>query len=89
MSFAPGNVPVHARPVEPTIEDLEFLHATGAGAHEAAARLGFPTTDALEKWLRNHGGRDLYRRLAARDRPLQVETGFDRTIFYTRRRCTA
>lgn len=89
MSFVPGNTAANKRDVDATTEDLEFLITTRAGTHEAAARVGFPTTDALEKWLRNHGRLDIYRRLHERDTTVTVETGFDRTIFYTRRRCTA
>ena len=78
-----------ARPEAETLEDLEFLYDTGAGALEAAHRAGFPTVDALEKWLRAHHGKDLYARLAARDTSVRTETEFDRTIFYTRRRCAS
>lgn len=58
-----------ARPVEATIEDLEFISRTGAGAEEAATRVGFPDSEALEKWLTRRSRYDLWRTLKHRDAP--------------------
>jgi hypothetical protein len=57
----------NARDVDATIEDLTWLADHHVGAHEAARRAGFPTYDALEKWLRRWDRYDLMARLRAHD----------------------
>lgn len=54
-----------ARDETAVIEDATFLADTGTSLTEAAARLGFPTDEALAKWLRLHGQRALANRLQA------------------------
>lgn len=49
------------------IEDLEFLDSTGVGATEAAERSGFPSAEAMEKWLERHDRYDLWLRMKRRD----------------------
>lgn len=56
-----------ARQVSDVIEDLEFLDSTGVGGREAAERTGFPTSEALEKWLERHDRYDLWLSLKKRD----------------------
>jgi hypothetical protein len=56
-----------ARPVADVIEDLEFLNESLTGARVAAERTGFPTAEALEKWLERHGRADLWQSLKKRD----------------------
>lgn len=51
-----------------TLEDLTFLADHGTGLAEAAERAGFPTAEAAEKWLRNHGQRPLLSRLLDQER---------------------
>ncbi|MGI8682049.1 MAG: hypothetical protein ACR2JO_07955 [Mycobacteriales bacterium] len=46
------------------IEDLTWMAETGETVAGAAHRLGF-SADALNSWCRDHGRRDLYRRLTA------------------------
>lgn len=42
------------------IEDLQFLADCHVGATEAATRTGFPSTEALEKWLQRRHHHDLW-----------------------------
>lgn len=46
------------------LEELEFLLKCGTPAGEAIRRLGFPTADAAETFLRRRGRRDLARRVS-------------------------
>lgn len=39
------------RDPDAVLEDLQFLAETGVGTVEAARRTGFPSANALEKWL--------------------------------------
>ena len=48
------------------LEDLEWMVETGENAAGAAVRLGI-TVGAIDKWCRNHGRPDLFRRLHDRD----------------------
>jgi hypothetical protein len=62
-----GVTPANARDVDATIEDLTWLADHHVGAHEAARRTGFPSYDALEKWLRERHRADVTARLRAHD----------------------
>lgn len=55
--------------VTDTLEDLRLLDESHVGANEAAERLGFPTANALERWLYRKGQGEMWRRLKARDAP--------------------
>lgn len=55
------------RPVADVIEDLEFLDSTGTGATASAERTGFPTAEAMEKWLERNDRYDLWLSLKHRD----------------------
>lgn len=56
-----------ARAVHDVIEDLEFLNSTAVGATQAAERTGFPSAEAMEKWLERHGRYDLWLAMKRRD----------------------
>lgn len=56
-----------SRPVADVIEDLEFLDSTGIGATTSAERTGFPTAEAMEKWLERNDRYDLWLSLKHRD----------------------
>lgn len=49
------------------LEDLLFLDAHLVSAAEATRRIGFPTAEALEKWLVRRGRTELWKRLMYRD----------------------
>ncbi len=55
------------KPVADVMEDLEFLDQTGVGARDAAERAGFPSAEALERWLHRHNEYPLWLRMKARD----------------------
>lgn len=55
------------KPAAEVIEDLEFLDEQHVGALEAAQRTGFPSAEALEKWLERNDAYDLWMSLKKRD----------------------
>lgn len=55
------------RNVEETIEDLTDLDSFAVGATEAAQRAGFPSAEAMERWLTNHKQYPLWLRFKGRD----------------------
>lgn len=55
------------RDEDDTLEDLSWLDQSGVGATEAAARSGFASAEAMEKWLHRHGHYPLWLRLKSRD----------------------
>jgi hypothetical protein len=59
---------VNARDLDSTLEDLTFLADVNVGLEEAAHRVGFPSREAAEKWLRKHTQLDLLRRLSDQER---------------------
>lgn len=61
-----------------TLEDLEFLDASGTGATQAAERAGFASAHALEKWLERRGRYDLWLSLKHRDPEGTHVSGSDR-----------
>ena len=66
------------RDVDSTLEDLEFLDSTGVGATDAAARTGFPSAQAMEKWLERRDLYDLCLRFKHRDPEGTHLSGTDR-----------
>lgn len=58
---------VSIRAVADVMEDLTDLDGFGVGATDAARRSGFPSAEAMEKWLERHGARDLWLRMKRRD----------------------
>ena len=50
-----------------TLEDLTFLADHGVGVTEAAKRTGFPSVEALDRWLRRIGQPELCNRLWRQD----------------------
>lgn len=58
-----------SRDADKTIEDLEFLDESRAGAFEAAERTRFASAEAMEKWLERHDAYDLWLSLKRRDAP--------------------
>lgn len=53
----------NAKPVNETVEDLDFLATVGVGITEAAQRTGFESAKNLDKWLRRHDQAHLIGRL--------------------------
>lgn len=49
------------------IEDLEYMDEHGVNATEAAARTGFPSPSAMEKWLHRHDAYDLWTSMKRRE----------------------
>lgn len=59
---------MNVRDIPSTIEDLTFLADTNVGLEQAAHRVGFPSREAAEKWLRKHAQLDLLHQLVNQER---------------------